>query len=168
MELSGSCVKDVQFTPDMPDMKIRTWFLETIPFELFALVQFRTSKIELIAQSRSFLHQECCSLLTSCYSHISHKADVGISRPASNARTAGPYRADGKRPEGSGTFRHEPFGRLMPFLPNPILRIPLCRKHGTFCRTFFGKVGIEVRQSGKGSCLYLQKQTFKAIKWFNV
>ena len=25
---------------------------------------------------------------------------------------------------------------------------------------FFGKVGIEIRQSGKGSCLHLQTQTF--------
>ena len=32
-------MKDVQFTPDMPDMKIRTWCLETIPFELIALVR---------------------------------------------------------------------------------------------------------------------------------
>ena len=30
--------------------------------------------------TRSFLHQECWSLLTSCYSQFSHKADVGISR----------------------------------------------------------------------------------------
>ena len=33
-------------------------------------------------------HQECWSLLTSCYSQFSHKADVGISRLAFNARTA--------------------------------------------------------------------------------
>ena len=46
----------------------------------------------------------------------------------------------------------------------PFCRIPLCRKHVTFCRIFFGKVGIEIRQSGQGSCLHLQKQTFKAIK----
>ena len=37
-----------------------------------------------------------------------------------------------------------------------------------FAEFFFGKVGIEIRQSGKGSCLHLQKQTFKAIKWFKV
>ena len=42
VEHSGSCVKDVHFTPDLPDMKIRTWCLETIPFELIALVQIRT------------------------------------------------------------------------------------------------------------------------------
>ena len=30
VDLSGSCVKDVQFAPGMPDMKIRTW----CPFEL--------------------------------------------------------------------------------------------------------------------------------------
>ena len=37
---------------------------------------------------QSFLHQECWSLLTSCYFQFSHKADVGISRLAFNARTA--------------------------------------------------------------------------------
>ena len=42
VELSGSCVKDVQFIPDIPDMIIRTWCLETIPFELIALDQSRT------------------------------------------------------------------------------------------------------------------------------
>ena len=26
--------ESVQFTPDMQDMKVRTWCLETIPFEL--------------------------------------------------------------------------------------------------------------------------------------
>ena len=30
VDLSGSCVKDVQFAPGMPDMKIRTW----CPFDL--------------------------------------------------------------------------------------------------------------------------------------
>ena len=35
-----------------------------------------------------FLDQECRSLFTSCYSHFSHNADVGISRLAFNARTA--------------------------------------------------------------------------------
>ena len=38
--------------------------------------------------TRSFLQQECWSLLTSCYSQFSHKADVRISRLAFNARTA--------------------------------------------------------------------------------
>ena len=45
MELPGSCVKDVQFTSDMPDFKIRTWCLKTIPFELFALVQISESNL---------------------------------------------------------------------------------------------------------------------------
>ena len=35
-----------------------------------------------------FLAPRCLSLLTSCYSQFSHKADVGISRIALNARTA--------------------------------------------------------------------------------
>ena len=34
--------EDVQFTPDIPDMKIRTWCLENIPFDFIALVQIRT------------------------------------------------------------------------------------------------------------------------------
>ena len=38
--------------------------------------------------TRSSLHQECRSLLTSCYSQFSHEADVGISRHAFRARTA--------------------------------------------------------------------------------
>ena len=53
---------------------------------------------------------------------------------------------------------------ICPFCRIPFCRIPLCRKHGTFCRIFFAKVGIEIRQNGQGSCLHLQKQTFKAIK----
>ena len=36
----------------------------------------------------SSVHQEWLSLLTSCYSHFSPKADVGISRLAFNARNA--------------------------------------------------------------------------------
>ena len=55
-----------------------------------------------------------------------------------------------------------PFCRI-PFCRIPFCRIPLCRKHGTFFQIFFGKVGIESRQSGQGSCLHLQKQTFKSI-----
>ena len=39
-----------------------------------------------------------------------------------------------------------------------------------FCRIFFrasefGKVGIEIQQSGKSSCLHLQKQTFCERKY---
>ena len=35
---------------------------------------------------------------------------------------------------------------------------------GPFAEFFFGKVGIEIRLSGQGSCLHLRKQAFKAIK----
>ena len=35
---------------------------------------------------------------------------------------------------------------------------------GHLAEFLFGKVGIENRQSGQGSCLLLQKQTFRAIK----
>ena len=49
--------------------------------------------------TRSFLHQECWSLLTSCYSQFFHKADVGISRLAFNAQTSWTVRTDGKRPD---------------------------------------------------------------------
>ena len=35
---------------------------------------------------------------------------------------------------------------------------------GHFADFFFGKVSIEIPQSGQDSCLHLQKQTFKAIK----
>ena len=47
----------------------------------------------------SCTNQECWSLLATCYAHFSHKADVGISRLACDARTAF-YRTDGKRPDG--------------------------------------------------------------------
>ena len=52
----------------------------------------------------------------------------------------------------------------MPFLPNPILPNPTLPKVWDIFPIFFGKVGIEIRSSGQGSCLHLQKQTFKAIK----
>ena len=47
-------MKDVQFTPDLPDMKIRTWCLETTPFELIALVQIQTWKSNLFQPIRVY------------------------------------------------------------------------------------------------------------------
>ena len=50
--------------------------------------------------TQSFLHQECWSLLTSCFSQFSHRADVGSLDLPSVLEPLVLYRTDGKRPDG--------------------------------------------------------------------
>ena len=52
---------------------------------------------------------------------------------------------------------------ICPFAESPFAESHFAESMGHLA-DFFGKVGIEIRQSGQGSCLHLQKQTFKAMK----